>query len=334
MSGVLINEFREGVLENVHRGSICIVDDQREIRYFYGDAHFTTFYRSAAKPIQAIPAFLKGVDKAFHLSSLESTILAASHRGEPFHIEALENVAEKIGCAEENLLCLPTYPLNPDAKSDLLWDHQPARRIYHNCSGKHFGMMALAKLLGESIENYWERSHPVQQEILKYLSIMADYPIEKIKSGVDGCGVPVYALPLKHLAISYVRLACPDVLEDYELQVAVRKICHLMNEHSLMVGGSRQICSTLNQDKNIVAKGGAKGVYCIGLKEERLGIALKVEDGTEESWPLIVAGILEQIGYKNQETIEKMYSLATRFVVNDNQKMVGENKVAFSLCKV
>ncbi|MGG3563924.1 asparaginase [Neobacillus rhizosphaerae] len=334
MSDILVKEYRGDVLENIHRGSICIVDDQGRVRYSHGNPDAITFYRSAAKPIQAIPAFRRGVDVAFHLTPIESTLLAASHRGEHFHVEALQTLAKKIECTEQDLLCMPTYPLNPDAKTELIWMNQPARRLYHNCSGKHFGMMALAKLLAVSTENYWERSHPVQKEILQYLSLLSDYPMDKINCGVDGCGVPVYALPLKHMAISYVRLACPDLMEDAELEAAIRKVCQLMNDHHLMIGGSKQICSTLLQDRNIVAKGGAKGVYCIGLKEERLGISLKIEDGSEESWPLIVAGILEQIHYENKETIERMYDLATRFVVNDNQKIVGENKLSFTLKQV
>jgi L-asparaginase II len=331
MSEVLINEYRGEVLENVHRGSICVVDDKGSVRYSIGNVESMTFYRSAAKPIQAIPAFRREVDLAFNLTPKESTLLVASHRGENFHVEALQSLAEKIGCTEQDLLCLPTYPLDIDAKKELIRKNQQERRIYHNCAGKHFGMMALTKLLGVSEKNYWEKNHPVQKEILQHFSILSDYPIDKIESGVDGCGVPVYALPLKQMAISYVRMACPDLLDDLELQTAIRKICQLMNDNYTMVGGSKQICSTLLQDRNIVAKGGAKGVYCIGLKEERLGIALKIEDGSEESWPLIIAGILEQIQYKNKETIEKVNQLATRFVVNDNQKLVGKNKKAFQL---
>lgn len=334
MSDVLINEYRGEVLENVHRGSICVVDDQGSVRYFFGNVESMTFYRSAAKPIQAIPAFRRQVDIAFNLTPKESTLLAASHRGESYHVEALQSLAEKIECTEHDLLCLPTYPLNLDSRKELIWKNQPERRIYHNCAGKHFGMMALAKLLGVSKENYWEKNHPVQKEILQHLSILSAYPMDKIESGVDGCGVPVYALPLKQLAISYVRMACPDLLDDIELQTAIRKICQLMNDNHPIVGGSKQICSTLLQDRNIVAKGGAKGVYCLGLKEERLGVALKIEDGSEESWPLIVAAILEQINYKNPETIERMHQLATCSVYNDNHEIVGENKIAFHLNQI
>ncbi|MEG2935859.1 MAG: asparaginase, partial [Clostridium sp.] len=87
----------------------------------------------------------------------------------------------------------------------------------------------------------------------------------------------------------------------------------------------------LNEDPNIVAKGGAKGVYCFGLKEERLGISIKIIDGSEDEWPIIVATILEQLNYKNKETIQRLRRVYPNTVINDNKKNVGESKVVFKL---
>jgi L-asparaginase II len=331
MTDVLIEEYRDSVLENVHRGRICGVNERGEVKYAIGDIERLTFLRSSAKPIQALPAIIRGLQEKYGLTDKEQTLLAASHRGETFHIEALESLSRKIGLSESDLLCLPTYPLAPERRDDLLIHNQEKRRIYHNCSGKHFGIMALCKMLGVSIENYWEREHPAQREILKTVSVLSGVPQDQISLGVDGCGVPVFALPLKNIAQAYLRLACPDLIADGELREAVRKLTRLMNENPEMIGGTRQICSTLLTDPNIVSKGGAKGVYCFGLKEERLGFALKISDGSEEEWPLIVAGILQQIGYKNKDTIEKMLELATGKIINDNNRVVGENRIAFHL---
>jgi L-asparaginase II len=104
-----------------------------------------------------------------------------------------------------------------------------------------------------------------------------------------------------------------------------------MNQHYEMVAGTDRICSSLLKDPNIVAKGGAKGVYAFSLKKERLAFALKVLDGSEDEWPLIVASILEQIGYGNWETIEEMYRLAPQEIRNDNRRVIGMNQTVFTL---
>jgi L-asparaginase II len=104
-----------------------------------------------------------------------------------------------------------------------------------------------------------------------------------------------------------------------------------MNDHYEMVSAPWFICSTLLRDPNIVAKGGAKGIYCFGLRKERIAFALKVLDGSEEAWPIIIASILEQIGYDNQATIDRMYALTPKELRNDSNVAVGENKAVFKL---
>ncbi|KKI89644.1 asparaginase [Bacillus sp. SA1-12] len=328
---VLVNDYRNGLLENIHPGHICGVTSMGQIKYKVGDTEHLTFLRSALKPIQAIPAIAHQIQESFKLTNRETSLIAASHRGENFHIVELEKLLDKIGVAEEELLCHPTYPLNPEAKEELLKKNQPKRKLYHNCSGKHLGMIALAKVLGVSTKGYFELDHPVQQEILKALSSISGCRMEQISTGVDGCGVPVHALPLKFIANAYLRFANPELIEDRSIQQAVIKITSMMNENPDIISGTNTICTSLLMDDNIVAKGGAQGVYCFGLKEEKLGFSLKVMDGTEEQWPLIVASILEQIDYKNKDTIQRLYLLSRKEIYNDNNKLVGNKKAVFKL---
>lgn len=331
MDELLIEEYRGQVLENVHRGHICGVSSQGLIEYYAGDVDHMSYFRSSAKPIQVLPLLVHGFDMKFNLTDREIAVMAGSHRGEDFHIRAIESIMKKIGVTEEDIICKPTYPGNEKARGHIFNKNSPARKIYHNCSGKHLGLMALCKGLGCGIEKYWHIDSPVQREILKYLSLTAQYPQEDIKTGIDGCGVPVFAMPLKFLANSYLRLACPDLIINQSLKAAADKITNIMNDYYEMITGTNFICSTLLTDRNIVAKGGAKGVYCFGLKNERTAFALKVMDGSEEGWPLIIASILEQINYKNRSTIQKMYDLAPIKIKNDNDKIIGYNKVCFKL---
>ncbi|KAA0965653.1 asparaginase [Sporosarcina sp. ANT_H38] len=330
---VLVQEYRNDILENVHLGVICGINAEGDVLYSVGDQNHMTFLRSAAKPFQAIPVIQYGVDDKFGLTSKEAALFAASHRGEDYHIEALESILHKTGIDEDQFYCCPTYPLNEEPKANYHRKNGEQRKLYHNCSGKHSGFIALAKVLGYDIDGYWDLEHPVQQLSLAAMADMSNYPKEAIGIGIDGCGFPVYAMPLQHIAQAYLKLACPDLIQQPEMREAVVKITGYMNAHPEMIASHDFICSVLLTDPNIVAKGGAKGVYGFALRKERMSFALKVMDGSELVWPIIVASILEQIGYENQGTIERLYELSPKVIINDNLTVVGERKIVFDLQK-
>lgn len=326
----LVEEYRAGVLENVHLGVLCGVNDKGEVVHEIGSAEHVTYLRSAAKPFQAIPVMKRNIAEKYGLTAAEAAMFAASHRGEAYHIEALESIMRKIGLAEEQLLTCPTYPLNDEPKFACMREGKAPRRIYHNCSGKHFGIIAAARESGYDTETYWQPSHPIQQEILQALADMAEYPADRIEVGVDGCGFPVFALPLKHIAKAYLKLACPDLIPDAATREAVKRMTAYMHDAPDSIASHNFICSELLRDPNIVAKGGAKGVYCFSLIRERMAFALKVIDGSETPWPIIVASILEQIGYGNRETIDRLYAVVPKEIKNDNHVLVGERKASFA----
>jgi len=331
MDEILIEEYRGELLECVHRGYICCVNEDGQVVYSIGDPEFVTYMRSSAKPIQAIPLIKRGIDTKYNLSDKEITVMTGSHRAELFHVTALESIMDKVQIAEDELICLPTYPLSMNAKEEVLRNGGEKRRIYHNCSGKHMGILTLCTDMNCDKREYWNINSPAQQEILSHISMMSEYPREQIKIGTDGCGVPVFAMPMKNLAMAYMKMACPNTITDGLTRDAVIKLTKLMNENYEMVSGTDLICSLLLMDNNIVAKGGAKGVYCFGLRDERLGFSIKIIDGSEEEWPLIVASILEQINYKNKDTIDRLKRVFPRVIVNDNNKEVGESIVRFKL---
>ncbi|WP_199617396.1 asparaginase [Paenibacillus alkalitolerans] len=331
MAERLVEEYRGGTLENIHYGHICGIDDTGQVVYSAGDPHWVSFMRSAAKPFQAVPAFVHGIGDAYGLTDRELTLLTASHRAEPYHVEALESMSRKIGIGEECLVCAQTYPFSMSARDELVLGGKPRRRIYHNCSGKHLGVLALCKALGYGIEGYDQPSHPAQSQILKTVSLFSGCKEEEIQLGTDGCGFPVFALPLNRIAAMFLKLACPDLIEDPAVRKAAEHISRIMNEYHDMVSAPWFICSNLLKDPNIAAKGGAKGIYGFALRKERLSFALKVLDGSEDEWPLIIASILEQIDYGNKETIDRMYSLTPRELKNDAGLVVGSNKAVFRL---
>ncbi|WP_256759297.1 asparaginase [Cohnella sp. WQ 127256] len=327
----LVLEYRGGHLENVHYGHVCGVNDSGDTAYQYGNPEWITFMRSAAKPIQAIPFFLEGFDEKLGFTSEEKAIMMASHRALPYHVEALESMLSKLGLDEQSLVCKPTYPLDAEARDVLVAEHKPQRRIYHNCSGKHLGVLAYCIGMGHSLDDYYSADHPAQKRIAQIAAELSECPVEEIRIGTDGCGFPVFGMPLKNMALAFLKLACPDLIEDKQLKQAVEKVTALMNTYPKMISADYLICPNLLMDDNIVAKGGAKGIYCFALKKERLAFALKVVDGSEDEWPIAVASILEQIGYPNKDTIARMYKIGSPEIRNDNGLVIGENRSVFTL---
>ncbi|MFB8377677.1 asparaginase [Paenibacillus taichungensis] len=330
-SALLIKEYRAGVMECAHYGHISITDENGNVVYSAGDPHFRAFTRSSAKPFQAIPGIRAGIAGHYGLTAQEIAIMSSSHRSEPMHIQVLEQIESKIGLGEECLICAPSYPLNEESRNQWLRDQGEKRRILHNCSGKHLGILAYTQMKQADLGSYAEPEHPVQREILETMAYMAGIEQKEIKLGTDGCGFPVFSLPLSALSNAYLKLACPDLIEDPSTRSAVETITGAMNEYPLMVGGTQRVDSVLLEDGNIVAKGGFKGVFGFALKKERLGITFKVLDGSEEEWAYIAQSILEQIGYSNRKTIERLAEVYPPDIRNDAGKVVGRAESQFKL---
>lgn len=324
---ILVSEYRGDVLENVHHGVVCGINEDRDVILQKGDSDQYTYYRSTMKPFQAIPVFQSDAISQYQLTGEEAALFAASQRGEAYHEQALQSIMTKTGIAESSLVCHATYPVNEGAKEDCLWAHTPERKLYHNCSGKHLGFLLAAQQNGWDMSHYENPDHPLQQQIIQYVADFSEVPVEDLERAVDGCGAPVYAVPLYNMALSYLKLVCPDQVTDESARKATQQIGQTMNAHPRMIASHDFVCTALLQDPNIIAKGGAQGVYCFALREEKQSFALKVLSGSEAVWPLIVAGILEEIGYKNQATIDRLYQLSATDIKNDNGKIIGYKRV-------
>lgn len=92
----LVHELRGEVIENVHYGAICVVDERGKVVHRSGDPEHMTFLRSAAKPFQAIPVMKRRIPEIYELTGGETALFAGSHRGEEYHIAALESMYRKI----------------------------------------------------------------------------------------------------------------------------------------------------------------------------------------------------------------------------------------------
>lgn len=328
---VLTREYRGDTPDLTHYGYLCVVDERGKVLYQVGDPDEIVFYRSASKPIQALPVLARGLDERYELTEEECVLFAGSHAGEEVHIKAITSIMKKAHLREGALVMLPTVPAYGPANEKRIRHGLSPRKFYHNCVGKHAALMMVQRELNAPVEDYWRMDAPVQQEVLRTISVVSEFPEDQIKLGVDGCGVPVFAVSVKNAAISLKNMACPELIQDEKLGEAAAKLAPMINKYPYMMRGTGYLCNEINQDANIIAKGGALGMYCLGLKKERLGIAFKLADGTEDSWPIIIREVLKKIGYRNQDTFDMLNRRNDGITRNDNGTEVGRLVPAFEL---
>ena len=192
----LVEFVRANIVESTHYGSIAVVDSDGKLLYSVGDINRVTYFHSAAKPLQGIAALEAGIAEEFGLDLKEIAVIISSHSGEASHIEALNSIMKKTGFRESAVQCGIADPVGAGVLKELYRNGMQLTSLHCNCSGKHLGMLAAASLKGYSLEDYNQAEHPVQQEIKRVISDFAQYKPELTATGLDGCGVPVFAMPL------------------------------------------------------------------------------------------------------------------------------------------
>ena len=331
MNERLLVELRNGIMECEHQGAICAVDEHGQVKYSLGDIEAPRFLRSAGKPFQLIPSIKHGIIEHYHLNDKDIALMMSSHRGEDMHMETLDHIMHQCELTESALQCAESYPLHGRSREQWIRHGGDPSKRFHNCSGKHFGVLSWCKLEGYDLDSYMDPNHPAQQAMTAAIMEMSETKPEQAVSGTDGCGFPVYALPLKHIATAYLKLACPDLITDPDTRRAVEIIGQAMNAHPLLIGGTNRLDSILMEDSNIVAKGGFKGIFGFALREERLGFAVKIADGADEECAYVVTSLLKQINYKCKETISRLESVFSSNILNDQGLVVGESRSVFQL---
>ena len=289
-----------------------------------GNPDLVTFWRSAAKPFQAMPLAADGVTAAFGITEQELALTCASHSSEPGQVALVRAFLEKIGCHESDLLCGPLVPLSDAVAQDYKTRGVTLTAVHSNCSGKHTGMLALAKHHGWPISGYTAATHSVQQRCLAEISEWSGVRSEQIGTAIDGCGVLCYALPLRAMALAYAKLAAGAK------RPASGAILGAMLAHPELVAGEGRPCTELMRTYpgRVVAKVGAEGVYSALLIEEGIGITLKVADGYTTAAALALGAILSELGLGPPPP-----ALAARPITNSRGLVVGDMRVNGSLTR-
>ena len=336
----LVQVRRGALTESRHRGHIVVVEPDGEIIASLGAPETVTFLRSSAKPLQALPLLVSGAAEKFGFTDKEVALACASHNGEPIHTELAASMLEKIGLGPEALRCGVHEPYSLEVAAELRQLGQAPNVLQNNCSGKHVGMLAVAKHLGAPIENYEKPENPVQKAIADAVSQFTGVAVTDMAVAIDGCAAPVFGVTMKAMALAYARLISPPATFDKATHDACERIVRVMSSYPELIGGTSDRLDTeimRAAPGALISKVGAEGVYTAGIKPTEkwpkgLGIALKIEDGDDKrARPPVVIESLRQLGVLKDESLQAVARYAFFPVHNRPGDVVGEISAAFKL---
>jgi L-asparaginase II len=320
---VLVHVTRGTLVESRHRGAFAVADAGGNLAAAVGDIAAAVYPRSAIKAFQALPMVERAADR-FGFTEAEIALACASHSGEPDHVRTARAMLAKLGLAESDLECGAHWPYDGDAQRALAAAGEQPGAIHNNCSGKHVGMLALARALGAETKGYTDVSHPVQRTIAATLRDLCGIDPDAQPCGTDGCSVPTWAMPLEAWAHGFARFASGAGLPP-ERQRAARRILAAVRRHPFMVAGSDRFCTNLMQSvPRAFVKTGAEGVFCGAVPHAGFGLAVKCDDGAGRGAEGIMAALLAHLPVWTPEEEACLRGFATVPLTNRAGLEVGE----------
>ena len=327
MNPILVEVYREGVLESFHRGVVCVVDKDGGIIYSEGDVQQICYPRSALKLLQVLPLLEHGGMEHFGFTLQEIAIMCGSHNGEEEHQHVVNSILQKIGLDKEHLFCGAQYPSDRKTANTLIKTDQKPHHIHNNCSGKHAGFLAYAVLRGWDTKDYINPLHPMQQEILQTTAEMYQYPKEKMTIAYDGCSAPIFSVPVYNQAIGYKNLVHPAQFSP-QRQKACATIVEAVSKYPYMVAGRGRYCTDMMQitAPRIIGKTGAEGIFSMGLTEEKIGVTIKIDDGKMLPQYNVAQRFVEATGIFTAEQLAPLKHHEHAEITNFNKFVTGEIK--------
>lgn len=325
----LVAVTRNQLIESIHRGMICVLDQDKNLKFHLGNPETLIYIRSTAKPFQALPLAMSGAMDKYDVTLKELAIACGSHSGQPFHCETVRLFLKKLSLTEDDLDCGSAQPYNEQEEKALIKQGKDPLPIHNCCSGKHAAMLALCKYYDFPTKGYIEAQHPVQQLIHETLADLLMVQKETIPVGIDGCGVPAFVMTLRQLAFLYARLADEQSTDRYGS--GLRLIRRAMLTHPEMVSGEGEFCTELMKHGKgrVLGKIGGEGVYAVALPESGLGIAIKVADGNERALYPAVVGLLKKLNVLDEAMVNGLREWAYSPIINHRGTVTGYASAIF-----
>jgi len=285
---ILADVVRSGFVEGHHRGSVVVTDPDGSVSWSVGIVDQPMFPRSSNKPMQAVGMLRHGLPLDGKLLSLA----AASHSGEPFHVDGVREILALAKLDESALQTPPAYPIEDAVRDAWVRAGHGQESVVMNCSGKHAAMLLTCVTNGWPIDTYRSPDHPLQQAIRSAVEDIAGEKVSYV--AVDGCGAPILAISLAGLARSFglFAAAAPGTLE-----AKVKDAYRAYPEYAS--GSTRDEAALMRAVPGLFCKVGAEAVYAVGLEDGR-GIALKIEDGTPRARAVVMAAVLRKLGLEHE----------------------------------
>jgi len=318
-----VTELRGGTPESVHGIEGVVVDARGQVLAATGRPDFATFFRSSAKPFQMLPLVERGHADALGLPDRLLALMAASHNGEPKHVEGARAILEACGRSEADLECGFHYPEDPETAGLLHKGALEKSAIYNNCSGKHAGMIALAVREGWPVEGYTRPDHPVQVAALSAIAETCGVDAARMPLGTDGCSAPNPAMTLLDMARGYARFAVAAGGTPRERALA--RVRSAMGAHPDMVAGRNRFCTALIQvtGARLVTKTGAEGLQCVAAPTLGLGIVVKARDGARRAVAPALVGWLRALDLISSDEEDALAAFARPVNANHRNIVVG-----------
>src|SRR3954449_9217957 len=130
---VVAEVVRSAFVEGHHHGSVVALAADGRPSWSVGGVTSPGLPRSCNKPLQALGMVRLGRDLPPELLAL----VCASHSGEPFHLEGVRRILALAGLDEDALQTPEDYPLEDEARDEVIRAGGHRTRLQMNCSGKH-----------------------------------------------------------------------------------------------------------------------------------------------------------------------------------------------------
>ena len=316
---ILCRVTRGELTESIHVAFAVAVDETRQPFYSTGDPQYLTCIRSSLKPFQAAASVKAGAVDAAEFNDEELALMCASHKGEKMHVKTAQSMLTKLGLTVDDYECGSHFPSDTLTRHRMIREDKEAQPLHNNCSGKHAGMLALAKHLGQGTANYIKKDHPVQRTILEYVQDITG--LETIPTEIDGCSAPTPFMTLETIAGLFQTLAAGN---EPELKRVFKAMCSCPD----LVGGSNHFDT--NFIKALTGRGvtkvGGESVRGIALKTQDkgpVGIALKILDGNFRALPVATMKLLEHLELLTEEELQNLDKFRTKILKNHNQMEIG-----------
>lgn len=315
---ILVRQVRNGVEESVHRGDIVEVDVDGRMLRLLGDPDRVVYLRSCVKPFGVAALLEADGARELELEPAEIAIMASSHSGEDLHVRTLQALYRRTGISQTALACgTEGMPLDALTAARLARDGERPGPIRHMCSGQHSIFLLLAKLNGWRTDDYWLDEHPAQQAYQAVVARAFGTTVGRLRQGIDGCGIPTYAFPLREVARAYAFLAEPEAVGQSDARASLAPALRVVRDACLafpeLIAGTRDRLDTSIMKAlpgRVVSKGGMEALRGLailpgprGRSDEvaASGMAVKIEDGDgydRGTWAASVealaqAGVLE-----------------------------------------